>query len=166
MSSLSGQGPAGHERNWWDVFNPRSDAFHESEEIFHKDLSKSTWHWRQAVVVIASMIGALFFIVGAFPLFRWTVNALKPGENKSADKTEQLKSQYFPVGDKKREELTEQKESGSSAEEGKKIWKFVVEDSSQRKTGPSMQLWSVHRKKLLEEFKVKHPERYNELFAK
>ena len=50
--------------------------------------------------------------------------------------------------------------------EGKKIFKFVVEDSRRRKTGAQAASWSAHRKKLLADFKAKYPERYKELFEK
>lgn len=49
--------------------------------------------------------------------------------------------------------------------EGKKIWQFLVADSSKRKLGANAKKWEAHRKKLLEEFKAKHPERYKELAA-
>ncbi len=51
-----------------------------------------------------------------------------------------------------------------SSEEGKKIWKFVVEDSKKRKTGAAAAKWSEHRKKLMADFKAKYPDRYKELF--
>ena len=53
-----------------------------------------------------------------------------------------------------------------SSEEGKKIWKFVVEDSKQRKTGSASKNCRYHRTKLLADFKLKHPERHKELFGK
>ncbi len=52
-----------------------------------------------------------------------------------------------------------------SPEDGKKIWKFVAEDSRRRKTGPSAESWGAHRKKLLADFKAGHPDRYRELFS-
>ncbi|MBI2119384.1 MAG: hypothetical protein HYT97_07135 [Elusimicrobia bacterium] len=53
-----------------------------------------------------------------------------------------------------------------SAQEGKKIWKFIVEDSKKRKTGAQAKVWAEHRKKLLAEFKTKYPDRFKELFEK
>ena len=50
--------------------------------------------------------------------------------------------------------------------EGKKIFKFVVEDSKRRKTGAQAASWSAHRKKLLADFKAKYPDKYKELFEK
>lgn len=49
-------------------------------------------------------------------------------------------------------------------EEGKKIWAFLVHDSSARKLGAKNQDWMTHRKKLLAQFKEKHPQRYKELY--
>mgnify|MGYP001603171058 CR=1 FL=1 len=51
-----------------------------------------------------------------------------------------------------------------SKEEGKKIWNFLVYDSNQRKIGAKKVDWEKHRKKLLEDFKAKHPARYKELY--
>lgn len=51
-----------------------------------------------------------------------------------------------------------------SVDEGKKIWRFVVEDSKRRKTGAMATVWSAHRKKLIADFKEKYPARYKELF--
>lgn len=51
-----------------------------------------------------------------------------------------------------------------STEEGKKIWKFIVEDSRKRKTGANASKWAADRKKLIASFKEKHAERYKELF--
>ena len=48
--------------------------------------------------------------------------------------------------------------------EGKAIWTFLVHDSKVRKTGKNKARWDVHRKKLLKEFKQKHPERYKLLY--
>ncbi|MBI2915395.1 MAG: hypothetical protein HYY07_00890, partial [Elusimicrobia bacterium] len=53
-----------------------------------------------------------------------------------------------------------------STEEGKKIWKFIVEDSKRRKTGAAAASWSAQRKKFLADFKTKYPERHKELFEK
>lgn len=52
-----------------------------------------------------------------------------------------------------------------SSEEGKKIWKFMVEDSKRRKSGDQAKSWQQHRKKLLDDFRAKYPERYKELFV-
>ena len=49
-----------------------------------------------------------------------------------------------------------------SKEEGKSIWEFLVHDG-QRKIGANAKTWEAHRKKLIEDFKKKHPERYKEL---
>lgn len=51
-----------------------------------------------------------------------------------------------------------------SNEEGKKIWKFIVEDSKRRKTGAAAAAWAAHRKKLMADFKEKYPARHKELF--
>ena len=48
--------------------------------------------------------------------------------------------------------------------EGKKIFRFLVEDSKRRKTGAQAAIWSAHRKKLVADFKAKVPDRYKELF--
>lgn len=53
-----------------------------------------------------------------------------------------------------------------SSEQGKKIWKFIVEDSKKRKTGAAAAGWAAHRKKLLSDFKEKYPARHKELFEK
>lgn len=48
--------------------------------------------------------------------------------------------------------------------EGKLIWQFLVADSK-RKLGVNAPSWEAHRKKLLAEFKARHPARYDELKA-
>jgi hypothetical protein len=48
--------------------------------------------------------------------------------------------------------------------EGKLIWQFLAADSK-RKLGENAASWEAHRKKLLAEFKAKHPARYDELKA-
>ena len=48
--------------------------------------------------------------------------------------------------------------------EGKKIFKFLLEDSKRRKTGTAAATWSTHRKKLLADFKTKYPDHYKKLF--
>ncbi len=53
-----------------------------------------------------------------------------------------------------------------SSDQGKKIWKFIVEDSKKRKTGAAAAAWAAHRRKLLADFKAKYPENYKELFGK
>lgn len=50
-----------------------------------------------------------------------------------------------------------------SQAEGKKIWEFLVADSEKRKLGANAEKWAAHRKKLLEEFRAKHPARYKQL---
>lgn len=52
-----------------------------------------------------------------------------------------------------------------SSQEGRKIWKFIVEDSKRRKTGAAAKNWQTQRKKLLDDFRAKYPARYKELFA-
>lgn len=52
-----------------------------------------------------------------------------------------------------------------SSQEGKKIWKFMVDDSKRRKTGEQAKAWQAQRKKLLDDFRAKYPARYKELFA-
>ncbi len=47
--------------------------------------------------------------------------------------------------------------------EGKAIWEFLVYDSNQRKLGKNAATWKAHRKKLVDAFKKKYPERYKEL---
>lgn len=49
--------------------------------------------------------------------------------------------------------------------DAKAIWQFLVADSLQRKTGANAKKWEAHRRKLLAEFKEKHPSRYKELFG-
>ena len=49
--------------------------------------------------------------------------------------------------------------------EGKLIWEFLVYDGVSRKLGANAAAWDAHRKKLLAEFKSKHPARYEELSA-
>ena len=51
-----------------------------------------------------------------------------------------------------------------SKDEGKKIWDFLVYDSTTRKLGAGFASWVTHRKALLDEFKAKHPARYKELY--
>ncbi len=53
-----------------------------------------------------------------------------------------------------------------STDQGKKIWKFIVEDSKKRKTGANAAAWATHRRKLLADFKAKYPDKYKELFEK
>lgn len=48
--------------------------------------------------------------------------------------------------------------------EGKLIWQFLVADSK-RKLGADAASWEAHRRKLLAEFKTRHPARYDELNA-
>ena len=55
---------------------------------------------------------------------------------------------------------------GISPEEGKAVWGFLVYDSNQRKVGAKKAEWKAHRTKLLNDFKLKHPERYKELYEK
>ncbi len=50
-----------------------------------------------------------------------------------------------------------------SKAEGKQIYEFMVYDSLKRKTGPAAKSWEAHRKKLIADFKTKHPARYAEL---
>lgn len=52
-----------------------------------------------------------------------------------------------------------------SQAEGKKIYEFLVYDGVKRKTGANAAAWAEHRKKLISEFKAKHPKRYEELKA-
>lgn len=103
MSGPSGLGDKGGEQRWWNVFNPVSTKFKEAETIFHS--KEFSWE-RKALVVISSMIGALFFIVGAFPMFRWTVNALKPGDDPSADKLQDASQGVLGQG-KEEEKITD-----------------------------------------------------------
>lgn len=49
------------------------------------------------------------------------------------------------------------------SDEGKSIWQFLVYDSINRKLNNKKE-WINHRKKLLSEFKTKHPARYKELY--
>lgn len=49
-------------------------------------------------------------------------------------------------------------------EEGKKVWEFLVYDSTQRKLGANKESWQKHREALLAQFKTKHPARYKELY--
>ena len=51
-----------------------------------------------------------------------------------------------------------------STEDGKKIWKFIVEYSKREKTGTNAVAWKSRREKLVADFKVKYPARYKELF--
>lgn len=48
--------------------------------------------------------------------------------------------------------------------EGKQIWEFLRYDSEKRKTGANAAKWAEHRRKLLADFKTKHPDRYRELY--
>ncbi|MBI2069635.1 MAG: hypothetical protein HYT79_03455 [Elusimicrobia bacterium] len=50
-------------------------------------------------------------------------------------------------------------------QDGKKIWEFLVYDSSRRKVGANAESWKAHRLKLLKEFKEKYPARYKELYG-
>jgi hypothetical protein len=51
-----------------------------------------------------------------------------------------------------------------SPADGKKIWEFLRYDSEKRKTGANAAAWAAHRRKLLADFKAKHPDRYRELY--
>ena len=51
-----------------------------------------------------------------------------------------------------------------SKDDGKKIWTFLSYDSRARKTGKNKAAWKAHREKLLADFKVKFPKRYEELY--
>ncbi|MBI5629676.1 MAG: hypothetical protein HY921_02195 [Elusimicrobia bacterium] len=53
--------------------------------------------------------------------------------------------------------------AGGKDSEAAKIWKFLVHDSQQRKTGADAAKWAEHRKKLVADFKAKYPKRYEEL---
>ncbi len=52
-----------------------------------------------------------------------------------------------------------------SPKEGAEIWKFLVEDSRARKMGANEAAWKAHRRKLLAEFKTKHPDRWTLLYG-
>jgi hypothetical protein len=49
-------------------------------------------------------------------------------------------------------------------EEGKAVYRFLVYDSEQRKSGKNTAAWKTQREKLLADFKVKFPARYKELY--
>ena len=53
---------------------------------------------------------------------------------------------------------------GITGEEGKAVWKFLVYDSNYRKLGANKATWKAHRAKLLSNFKIKYPARYQELY--
>lgn len=55
---------------------------------------------------------------------------------------------------------------GITPEEGKAVYKLLVHDSVQRKSGKNAAAWKAHRQKLLDEFKAKNPARYTELYGK
>lgn len=65
----------------WEAFNPFSEEFKEAEIVFHQLVL-----WKQAVAVIASIFGGIFFVVGAFPVFCWAVRVLKSGEDPAVDR--------------------------------------------------------------------------------
>ncbi|HNI57665.1 MAG TPA: hypothetical protein PKZ00_08780 [Elusimicrobiota bacterium] len=48
--------------------------------------------------------------------------------------------------------------------EGKAVYRFLVYDSEQRKSGKNAAAWKTHREKLLADFKAKYPARYKELY--
>ncbi|MBI3299803.1 MAG: hypothetical protein HYZ75_16675 [Elusimicrobia bacterium] len=48
--------------------------------------------------------------------------------------------------------------------DGKQIWAFLSQDSRKRKLGENKASWKAHREKLLADFKVKFPKRYEELY--
>jgi len=50
-------------------------------------------------------------------------------------------------------------------DDGKKIWALMAHDSRARKLGAKKAEWKAHREKLLADFKVKFPKRYEELYA-
>ncbi len=50
-------------------------------------------------------------------------------------------------------------------DDGKKIWAFLSYDGRVRKFGKNKAAWKAHREKLLADFKVKYPKRYEELYA-
>lgn len=49
-------------------------------------------------------------------------------------------------------------------EDARLIWQFLVYDSKSRKLGSAAKPWRERRQKLLDEFKTKHPAKYEELF--
>ena len=51
------------------------------------------------------------------------------------------------------------------SKEGKAIWEFLVFDGKERKAGKNLEKWLRHRRKLLEEFREKYPERYKENYG-
>ena len=53
---------------------------------------------------------------------------------------------------------------GIADADGKKIFRFLVEDSKRRKTGAAAKGWAEHRRKLLAQLREKNPARYKELF--
>ena len=53
-----------------------------------------------------------------------------------------------------------------SEPEGKAVYRFLVYDSEQRKSGKNAAVWKAHREKLLVDFKTKNPSRYKELYEK
>lgn len=86
-----------NDSNPWDVFNPLSDEFRKADQIFHTELFD--YPWRRAAIVVASIIGSLFFIVGAFPVFCWAVKALRPEENKTTEGVDRAAQAVFPKDD-------------------------------------------------------------------
>jgi len=53
-----------------------------------------------------------------------------------------------------------------SETEGKAVYRFLVFDSEQRKSGKNAAAWKTQREKLLADFKAKNPSRYKELYEK
>ncbi len=51
------------------------------------------------------------------------------------------------------------------AEDGKKIYEFLVFDAKIRKMGENAKAWREHRQQLLADFKEKHPDAYAKIFV-
>ncbi len=61
--------------------------------------------------------------------------------------------------------MTARKGSPVKWAEGRRIWTFLVYDSSRRKRGAAGAAWRAARLKLVEDFRVAQPERYRALFG-
>lgn len=65
--------------NGLGVFNPFSKEFKQAQKVFYEDLSDR----KRIIAVSAAVFGGLFFVVGGFAAFCWTVRALQPSKKQS-----------------------------------------------------------------------------------
>lgn len=79
-----GPGSIIDDANRREIFNPTSYEFKKAELFFREDLSG----WRKALVIIATIAAAIFFVFAAFPVFCLAVKALLPPDPDAVQRLE------------------------------------------------------------------------------